>query len=114
MKKEDIKLKNAKTCNYCCAYAGSYCRLGYSTKEVSIEKSRTWIKLNKWEDGIITLVPDELCPKPKNRKEMFEISEVIDVYRSGRVNSIEYKKEQKISKIMTDEESLKHYINYKK
>jgi len=87
----EIKLKRPTTCNHCSAYADSYCRLGYKTKKVSIEDDKIWRYFNTWTDATIKIKPDEPCPKPKNNKEVSEISKQIDVHRYGHTNSKEYK-----------------------
>lgn len=103
---KEIKLKNVKTCNYCSAYADGYCRLGYSVSNVSIDKAKTWLGFTTWEDAVIKQIPDEPCPKPRNIKEVLRISKLIDVHRHGKPNpNDEY---------MTKEQSLHHYINYKR
>jgi hypothetical protein len=118
-KRFEIKLKNPKTCNHCPAFFHSMggsqaCSLGYKTKRVPLSEAKTWVHYNTWEDLTIRIIPDEPCPKPKNISECVKIRKMVDVLRHCRVGSPEYEKENKGSREMTREESLRHYVNLKK
>jgi len=100
-----IKLKNARTCNYCRAYGGEMCLLGYETEWVPLSEAKTWVKINTWEDGVVRIKPAEPCPKPRTIGEKVEIADQIDTLRNYRVDPDQ--------EFMTEKQSKEHYLNLK-
>lgn len=115
--KEDVKLKFPKTCSRCAAFEGhwiksQYCRLGYKTEVLPLDKSTVWVGWSTHEDLTVRLKPVGPCPKPTNRLQVLAISKVIDPHRYCRIGSPEYEEEMKGTEMANEEETLNAYVNY--